>query len=93
MNGRVYDYNVARFLSVDPFIHGTGSQGITPYSYILNNPLAGTDPTGYSPECGPSGVAICQSEGEPKDDQEKPEVAGVIIEKVKRDFNRPPIII
>jgi hypothetical protein len=40
-------------------------------------------PTGYSPACGPSGEAICQSEGEPKDDQEKPEVAGVIIEKVK----------
>ena len=50
MNGRVYDYNVGRFLSVDPFIHGAGnSQGINPYSYILNNPLAGTDPSGYSP--------------------------------------------
>jgi RHS repeat-associated protein len=49
MNGRVYDYNVGRFLSVDPFVH-EGSQGINPYSYILNNPLSGTDPTGYAPE-------------------------------------------
>ena len=49
MNGRVYDYNLARFTSVDPFVHG-GSQGINPYSYILNNPLAGTDPTAYTPE-------------------------------------------
>jgi hypothetical protein len=49
MGGRVYDYNVGRFLSVDPFVHGTGSQGINPYSYILNNPLAGTDPSGYTP--------------------------------------------
>ncbi len=49
MNGRVYDYNLGRFLSVDPFIH-EGSQGINPYSYIMNNPLSGTDPTGYSPE-------------------------------------------
>ena len=49
MNGRVYDYNVGRFLSVDPFVH-EGSQGINPYSYIMNNPLAGTDPTGYEPE-------------------------------------------
>jgi GH24 family phage-related lysozyme (muramidase) len=49
MNGRVYDYNVGRFLSVDPFVH-QGSQGINPYSYILNNPLAGTDPTGFKPE-------------------------------------------
>jgi hypothetical protein len=50
MNGRVYDYNIGRFLSVDPFIHGSGnSQGINPYSYILNNPMAGTDPSGYAP--------------------------------------------
>lgn len=49
MNGRAYDYNLGRFLSVDPFVHA-GSQGINPYSYILNNPLAGTDPTGYEHE-------------------------------------------
>jgi len=49
MNGRVYDYNLGRFLSVDPFVH-EGTQGINPYSYIMNNPLSGTDPTGYSPE-------------------------------------------
>ena len=48
MNGRVYDYHLGRFLSVDPFIQGGGnSQGVNPYSYILNNPLAGTDPSGY----------------------------------------------
>lgn len=48
MNGRVYDYHLGRFLSVDPFIQGVGnSQGVNPYSYILNNPLAGTDPSGY----------------------------------------------
>ncbi|MFC4701487.1 RHS repeat-associated core domain-containing protein [Glaciecola siphonariae] len=50
MNGRIYDYNIGRFLSVDPFIQGTGSQGINPYSYVLNNPLSFTDPTGYSAE-------------------------------------------
>lgn len=47
MNGRVYDYNLARFMSVDPFVHD-GSQGLNPYSYIFNNPLSGTDPTGYT---------------------------------------------
>jgi len=48
MNGRVYDYNVGRFMSVDPFIQEPGnSQSINPYSYIMNNPLSGTDPTGY----------------------------------------------
>ena len=51
MNGRVYDYNLGRFLSVDPVIQADGnSQGINPYSYIMNNPLAGTDPTGYEIE-------------------------------------------
>ena len=48
MNGRVYDYNLGRFLSVDPIIQGVGnSQGINPYSYVMNNPLAFTDPSGY----------------------------------------------
>ncbi|UTW45359.1 VCBS repeat-containing protein [bacterium SCSIO 12696] len=48
MNGRGYDYNLGQFLSVDPFIHSEGgSQGMNPYSYLLNNPLSGTDPSGY----------------------------------------------
>lgn len=48
MNGRVYDYNVGRFMSVDPITRAQGnSQGINPYSYIMNNPLSGTDPSGY----------------------------------------------
>lgn len=48
MNGRAYDYNLGRFLSVDPVInHPTNSQSLNPYSYIMNNPMAGVDPTGY----------------------------------------------
>ncbi|WP_369679937.1 RHS repeat domain-containing protein [Pseudoalteromonas sp. A601] len=48
MNGRVYDYNLGRFMSVDPLIQSpTNSQSINPYSYIMNNPLSGADPTGY----------------------------------------------
>lgn len=48
MNGRAYDYNLGRFLSVDPIIQSpANSQSMNPYSYIMNNPLAGTDPTGY----------------------------------------------
>nr|WP_105257798.1 RHS repeat-associated core domain-containing protein [Pseudoalteromonas sp. T1lg88] len=48
MNGRVYDYNLGRFMSVDPVIQSpVNSQSINPYSYIMNNPLSGTDPTGY----------------------------------------------
>ncbi len=52
MNGRVYDYQLGRFLSVDPFIQfPLNSQSMNPYSYILNNPLAGKDPTGYLGVC------------------------------------------
>ncbi len=51
MNGRGYDYNLGRFLSVDPFIVEPGnSQALNLYSYVLNNPLSGTDPTGYTKE-------------------------------------------
>ncbi len=50
MNGRVYDQNLGRFLSVDPIVQGGGSQALNPYSYIQNNPLSGTDPSGYASE-------------------------------------------
>lgn len=36
-------------MSVDPLIQSpTSTQSVNPYSYIMNNPLAGTDPTGYA---------------------------------------------
>ncbi|GEA11991.1 FG-GAP-like repeat-containing protein [Alteromonas sp. KUL49] len=51
MNGRVYDYNLGRFMSVDPVIQApTNSQSMNPYSYIMNNPMAGVDPSGYTAE-------------------------------------------
>ncbi|MEM7083040.1 MAG: SpvB/TcaC N-terminal domain-containing protein [Pseudomonadota bacterium] len=57
MNGRIYDYQSGRFLSVDPIIQApTNSQSMNPYSYIMNNPLAGIDPTGYSAEDVPNGA-------------------------------------
>jgi len=49
MNGRVYDPTAGRFLSVDPvFQFPENTQSLNPYSYVLNNPLSYTDPTGYS---------------------------------------------
>ena len=66
MNGRAYDYNLGRFLSVDPFIQEPGnSQSMNPYSYIMNNPLAGTDPSGYTCQ-GEGGGDKCKFEPEPK---------------------------
>jgi len=56
MNGRMYDFQLGRFLGVDPLIQApTNSQSMNPYSYIMNNPLAGTDPTGYTTECVDAG--------------------------------------
>ena len=67
MNGRVYDYNLGRFLSVDPFIQDPGnSQSMNPYSYIMNNPLAGTDPSGYR-GCAASRIKkVCETYGRTK---------------------------
>lgn len=54
MNGRVYDPIVGRFLSADPFVQSPGnSQSYNRYSYCMNNPLAGTDPSGYFCSWGP----------------------------------------
>ena len=49
MNGRIFDPNLGRFLQVDPIIQSpANSQSLNPYSYVGNNPLSGTDPTGYA---------------------------------------------
>ncbi len=48
MNGRVYDPQLGRFLSADPFVQlPANSQSYNRYSYALNNPLKYTDPSGY----------------------------------------------
>ncbi|WP_428613045.1 hypothetical protein [Pseudoalteromonas sp.] len=44
-------------MSVDPLSIGfEGSQGVKPYSYIRNNSLAGTDPSGF---CEAAAGIIC----------------------------------
>ena len=61
MNGRMYDYRLGRFLSVDPIISNPlSSQSVNPYSYIGNNPLSGIDPTGYKCDA-PTGTNICST--------------------------------
>jgi len=48
MNGRIYDPKIGRFMQADPQIDGaTDSQGYNRYTYVRNNPLAYTDPTGF----------------------------------------------
>lgn len=48
MNGRVYDPFMARFVQADPFVQDpTNSQSLNRYSYLWNNPLNATDPSGH----------------------------------------------
>ena len=50
MNGRVYDPLLGRFISADPFVSRPhDGQGLNRYGYVLNNPLAFTDPSGFDP--------------------------------------------
>ncbi|WP_202844157.1 toxin TcdB middle/N-terminal domain-containing protein [Luteimonas saliphila] len=47
MNGRIYDPQLHRFLQADPMIQAPGNlQSWNAYTYVFNNPLAYTDPTG-----------------------------------------------
>ncbi|XYH97996.1 RHS repeat-associated core domain-containing protein [Sorangium sp. So ce1128] len=51
MRGRVYDPAIARFLTPDPLVaNPLFGQSFNPYSYVLNNPLAYVDPSGFQPE-------------------------------------------
>jgi RHS repeat-associated protein len=48
MSGRVYDPLIGRFLSADPNIpDASNSQMLNRYSYVDNNPLSYTDPSGF----------------------------------------------
>jgi len=47
--GRVYDPKLGRFLSPDPVLQdASNTQNLNRYSYVLNNPLKYTDPSGYT---------------------------------------------
>ena len=48
MNGRVYDPVIGRFLSADPIVQAPAStQSHNCYTYVLNNPLSFTNPSGF----------------------------------------------
>jgi RHS repeat-associated protein len=49
MNGRVQDPVLGRFASADPNIPGKGTQHFNRYSYVTNNPLSFSDPSGFVP--------------------------------------------
>jgi RHS repeat-associated protein len=48
MRGRMYDPLGGRFLSSDPVMQAPfWSQGLNPYSYVFNDPINATDPSGF----------------------------------------------
>lgn len=48
MNGRTFDPLIGRFMQADPLIQDPDElQNYDRYSYVLNNPLNATDPTGH----------------------------------------------
>ena len=71
MQGRLYDPGIGRFITPDPFVQAPfWSQGLNRYSYVANNPLNLTDPTGFSifpspPTTGPVGKQGSGSSGAP----------------------------
>jgi RHS repeat-associated protein len=51
MNGRIYDPALSRFLTPDPNVfEAESTQGFNRYSYVMNNPMNMTDPTGFDAE-------------------------------------------
>ena len=51
MNGRIYDPMTARMVSADPTVPDASNlQSLNRYSYVLNNALAYTDPSGFKDE-------------------------------------------
>ena len=46
MNARLYDPEIGRFIQADSMVEPEATQGLNRYSYVLNNPLTFTDPTG-----------------------------------------------
>lgn len=51
MGGRIYDPDVGRFMQADPIVQAPDNgQSLNRYSYVFNNPLSFTDPTGYISE-------------------------------------------
>jgi RHS repeat-associated protein len=57
MNGRMYDPVLGRMLSPDNYTH-SGTQGLNRYSYVFNNPLKYTDPSGEVPWLIPLALGV-----------------------------------
>jgi RHS repeat-associated protein len=90
MNGRVYDPYIGRFTSADPLIDGAAlTAGWNRYSYVRNNPLSFTDPSGFeSQDCG----YYCRKDGRNRPDPgpawEVPGVLGDVVIEAKKLWDK-----
>lgn len=63
MGGRMYDPQVGRFTTPDPFVQAPFfGQSLNRYAYVFNNPLSYTDPTGYATMSG-GGIKYVNEDG------------------------------
>ncbi|MBK9261550.1 MAG: hypothetical protein IPM54_17310 [Polyangiaceae bacterium] len=66
MRGRVYDPNLGRFLTADPFIaNPLSGQNWNRYAYVANNPLKYTDPSGFTGEEAGAAPQLLDNNGNP----------------------------
>jgi hypothetical protein len=65
MNGRIYDPLLGRFLSADIVVQAPGDlQAYNRYSYVWNNPLTRTDPSGFWNIWNPLTYGLASQPGE-----------------------------
>lgn len=70
MRGRLYDPAIGRFLTPDPNQVVLSTQGLNPYSYVLNSPLTLVDPSGLEScmgdlaRCPPDGPGVIVEPGD-----------------------------
>jgi len=48
-NARHYDYQIGRFISIDPMADHSGQESLSPYHSFANNPACVADPSGLDP--------------------------------------------
>ena len=71
-NARFYSPKIGRFLSPDTIVPGAANpQAWNRYSYVLNNPLKYTDPTGHKWKCTGANNDHCYDDG-------KGEISGMV---------------
>jgi RHS repeat-associated protein len=58
MKGRIYDPIAARFMSADPLMQPSSTDGLNRYSYAMNDPVNNIDPTGFDSRAVSDGIGF-----------------------------------